>query len=439
MCQEEYGEKNDQRIAYIPDFSPPIRPNLFSYLEGKIETHLDSFKAMYPRELLELICSESNRYAQQKGEDLNVCVDEIICFIGILLLSGYNKLPSRRLYWANSEDIKNSLVEDSMRRNRFEKIMQFLHLDDNTKINEDRYFKVRGMFDILNKTYKQIEISECLSIDESIVPYYGKHGTKQFIRGKPIRFGFTLWCCTTSDGMLLHAEPYCGTSTLLSKTNLEQGADVVLGLIEKCSVPAGCRLYFDNLFTSLPLLDILPSKNIGGTGTLRENRTEKAPLISRKLLTKEKRDTVDYASDGNNLIVNWNDNRAVIVATNCHKGTPKFPASRYDRKERRRVPVDVPGPIFYYNRCMGGVDLLDQTNANYRIRIRSRKWWWPLFAWGLNASMVNSWRIFRRLQNSNISLLEYIRTVTVTMLKTYGKKTAVGRLPVQVLNKHVQL
>ncbi|CAI6371246.1 unnamed protein product [Macrosiphum euphorbiae] len=28
------------------------------------------------------------------------------------------------------------------------------------------------------------------SIDESMVPYFGRHGCKQFIRGKPIRFGF---------------------------------------------------------------------------------------------------------------------------------------------------------------------------------------------------------------------------------------------------------
>lgn len=30
------------------------------------------------------------------------------------------------------------------------------------------------------------------SIDESMVPYYGKHGCKQFIRGKSISYGFQM-------------------------------------------------------------------------------------------------------------------------------------------------------------------------------------------------------------------------------------------------------
>ena len=57
------------------------------------------------------------------------------------------------------------------------------------------------------------------SVDESIIPYYGKHGTKQFIRGKPIRFGFKLWCITSSEGYLFHAEPYCGVDTDLPDTD----------------------------------------------------------------------------------------------------------------------------------------------------------------------------------------------------------------------------
>ena len=32
--------------------------------------------------------------------------------------------------------------------------------------------------------------SEKYSIDEIMVPYYGRHSSKQYIRGKPIRFGY---------------------------------------------------------------------------------------------------------------------------------------------------------------------------------------------------------------------------------------------------------
>ena len=33
--------------------------------------------------------------------------------------------------------------------------------------------------------------------------YYGHHGCKQFFRGKPICFGFQMWCGTTTLGCLV--------------------------------------------------------------------------------------------------------------------------------------------------------------------------------------------------------------------------------------------
>ena len=157
-----------------------------------------------------------------------------------------------------------------MSRNRFREIISNLHLADNTQIREDRYYKVRVLFEKLNFSFKQYGSFVNHSVDESIIPYYGQHGTKQFIRGRPIRFGFKLWCIISSKGYLLHAEPYCGVDTDLPDTGLGQGADVVLGLIEKCKLKTGFT--FDNLFTSLPLLDELTELGFGALGTLTQNK-----------------------------------------------------------------------------------------------------------------------------------------------------------------------
>ena len=140
-----------------------------------------------------------------------------------------------------------------MSRNRFREILSNLHLADNKQITEDRYYKVRVLFEKLNFNFKQYGSFVNHSISDSIIPYYGKHGTKQFIRGKPIRFGFKLWYIISSEGYLFHAGPYGGVDIDLPDTGLGQGADVVLGLIEKCEVKAGSTVTFDNLFTSLPL------------------------------------------------------------------------------------------------------------------------------------------------------------------------------------------
>ena len=74
--------------------------------------------------------------------------------------------------------------------NRFQEILSNLHLVDNTQITEDRYYKVRVLFEKLNFNFKQYGSFVNHSIDESIIPYYRKHRTKKFVRAKPIRFGF---------------------------------------------------------------------------------------------------------------------------------------------------------------------------------------------------------------------------------------------------------
>ena len=80
-----------------------------------------------------------------------------------------------------------------MSRNRFREILSNLHLADNTHITEERYYKIRVLFEKLNFNFKQYDSFVNHSVDEGIIPYYGKHGTKKFIRGKSIRVVFKFW------------------------------------------------------------------------------------------------------------------------------------------------------------------------------------------------------------------------------------------------------
>ena len=48
-----------------------------------------------------------------------------------------------------------------------------------------------------------------------------------------------------------------------------------------------------------------------------------------------------------------------------------------------------------YNKFMGGVDLADNVIANYRIHIKGKKWYWPLFINIISMCVVNSWKIMK--------------------------------------------
>ena len=84
-------------------------------------------------------------------------------------------------------------------------------------------------------------------------PYYGHHPSKQFLRGKPVRFGYKVWCLATSTGYLVKFTPYTGKDE--RQPGLGLGSSVVKNLAADTVVKkAGHHIYIDNYFTSLRLL-----------------------------------------------------------------------------------------------------------------------------------------------------------------------------------------
>ena len=155
----------------------------------------DIWTTIFDDEFMELIVHNTELYARTQRNMPEFCtsVHELLQFIGILLLSGYNHRPTERAYWSVDEDLRCPLVADAMSRNRFQKLKSVIHFADNDNLTEQRMAKVSPLYEMLNKKLQQFGIlHDHLSIDESMVPYYGHHSCKQFIRGKPIRFGYKL-------------------------------------------------------------------------------------------------------------------------------------------------------------------------------------------------------------------------------------------------------
>jgi len=149
--------------------------------------------------------------------------------------------------------------------------------------------------------------------------------------------------------------------------------------------------HVDNFFTSLRLLHFLHDNNIKAKGVIRSNKLSKCPIKAPKSLEKKERGLFDQRSDssGKLTVVGWNDNRSVYVTSNAVGTNPTASVSRSYRKSNSRISVSHPYMIKMYNRRMGGVDRCDQNISTYRISIRSKKWWWALFAWIPDTVMQN--------------------------------------------------
>lgn len=127
------------QVKQLPDFPPMFAP----LPTDRPLTPVNVFSWFFDDEVLEKITRFSNDYARQRNHDLKTYPNEIRTFLAIFIISGYNVLPRRRNYWENCLDMRNVLIQDNMRRNRFEELIRFFHVADNTTLPQnDKFAKV---------------------------------------------------------------------------------------------------------------------------------------------------------------------------------------------------------------------------------------------------------------------------------------------------------
>ena len=113
--------------------------------------------------------------SSQGNHSFTIDTNTLKAFIAILLVSGYADMRRRLLYWEHNEDTHNTTVSSLLSRNRFDEIMQNLHLAHNSNLNEeDKFVKVRPLIDKSNEQCLANYLpQQSVSINESMVPYFG--------------------------------------------------------------------------------------------------------------------------------------------------------------------------------------------------------------------------------------------------------------------------
>ena len=139
--------------------------------------------------------------------------------------------------------------------------------------------KVRPLIDELNEQCLANYLPEqSVTTDESMVPYFGRHSCKQYMRIKPIKFGYKFSVAATPLGYAIQFYLYAGKDENYD-SNLGLGGSVVVTLAEKLPSQVGSNydIIMDNFFASPNLQRNLKAKSIAATGILRI-------IVSRMLL-----------------------------------------------------------------------------------------------------------------------------------------------------------
>ena len=245
-------------------------------------TILEVFLCFFTEELLRMITDQSNLYAEQcMGEEMyqlwnRITVEEVKAYLGFFLLMGLIPLPSIYDYWSTNPIYHYSPIADRITRDRFFEIHRYLHFVDNSSLSVygsptyDKLGRIRPVIDHLNERFLSMyNPHRDISIDEAMIKFKGRSSMKQYMPKKPIKRGFKVWVRGDAiNGYVSELEVYAGKTTEKGEKGL--GKNVVEKLTDKLKGKHH-HIYFDNFFTSIPLLLSLTQNKLYGCGTMKSN------------------------------------------------------------------------------------------------------------------------------------------------------------------------
>ena len=203
-------------------------------------------------------------------------------------------MPQIGLYW--TQETRYLQVADVLSRNKFYRISQVLHFNNNALVVVDRDFphydslhKNRPFLFAIRQNCLTIENEKHQSIDEQLIPFKGKNKLRQYLQKKPKKLGFKVFARCYVSGIIYDFEfnEVKSPATLIPlpvSIKNYQAAKFVWRLVEELPQQVGHKVCFDNFFTFVELQLELMAIGICCVGTVRSNRLRDCLLKTEKQL-----------------------------------------------------------------------------------------------------------------------------------------------------------
>uniref|UniRef100_A0A3B4D6W9 PiggyBac transposable element-derived protein domain-containing protein n=1 Tax=Pygocentrus nattereri TaxID=42514 RepID=A0A3B4D6W9_PYGNA len=308
---------------YLPPFVGESKMNV------EVADPIDFFMHLFTQDMIKT--HNTNLYAVQKGkEKLALTSEDFKTFHGINMVMSYVRYPRSRMYWSSEIGLHLELIADAMPVNRFEQILSYMHFVDNYSMdpkNADRFVKIRPVLDALTETFQSaLDPEEFQSVDEMMITY------------KMPPWGIKVWVRAGSSGYMYNFEPYQGPAGGRGEiSQLGMAGDVVMCLCQDIQ-DKNYKVFFDNFFCTIPLLQALENQGIYGTGTCRRS--------------------VSVVTNAQNITVTcWLDSSVIHMASSCNGLSPTDVAQRWSKKEKQMLNIQRPFSMKLYNQHMGGASI----------------------------------------------------------------------------------
>ncbi|XP_053372688.1 piggyBac transposable element-derived protein 4-like [Mercenaria mercenaria] len=424
------------------DFRGQTGPRLPDNFDVQTASALDFFYLLFRPAMFADMARHTNNYARWKATQdqpddkwVETNENEMKAFIGINVIMGINALPELDMYWSSNPLDGNSAIQNIMTCNRFQKLSQYFQVSDRAtepprgSQNYDRLYKVKPVIQHVSETFlMSYDLSQQAAVDEAMIKFTGKLSFRQYMPAKPIKRGIKIWMlCDSNSAYLSKFEVYLGRNTYNGENGL--GYNVVTKLTDHLRLTHR-HIFFDNFFTSVPLMKQLLDNGLYACGTVRTNCVG-FPAELKKPNNVKNRGEFKVLQKGDTPLTAsvWKDKKHVH-----HLSTLSQPDET--PLATRRAGADVlqlrqPHSVSAYNRFMGGVDLHDQLRMKYDVGRNSKKWWKYLFWFLLNCSIVNSFIMFKMVsrrinKRKRINHLDFRLELVRDLIGGYSKRKRSG-------------
>ena len=219
-----------------------------------------------------------------------------------------------------------------------------------------------------------------LAIDERMVKSRHRSGIRQYMKGKPTKWGIKLWALAdSSNGYTVDFNVYIGKVGDGAVGENGLAYDVVMRLMQPF-LNQGYHLYIDNFYISSVLVKHLFEQGVPTTGTIRENsrgfpasmknwsQWSKAPNVERG--------SMHWERDPPILALQWLDNKVVSMLTTIENANDRVQVNRKTKTAGVWSTKVVPQPqaIATYNQYMNAVDRSDQVLATDNVLRKCMRW-----------------------------------------------------------------
>ncbi|CAB3245690.1 unnamed protein product [Arctia plantaginis] len=375
-----------------------------------VKSSEDVYKLFVTEEMINKMVSETNNYARNylRTNQLNMKrksrmkhwtdtnLQEMKTFLAVVMAMGLCKVPLINLYWSKNNLYRNEFISSAMTRDRFLLLLKCWHVSDVSNDDKtDKLYKIRDMLSMITDNFQNIlNPGKYVVIDETMIPWRGRLGFRQYIKNKSHRYGVKLYKLCTPEGYTYQIEIYTGKTD--QKKEVDHSQKVVLRLMNNL-IEQGRIVIVDNFYTSVTLAEKLLSQKTFVCGTLNVRRK----YLPKKVVNAniKKGQIIGKMNKKGVKVLKWVDKRNVLMLTTCKDHDDKL-IDTGKKKRGTNECIKKPGCVIMYNETKKGIDYSDQMSSYYTTLKKGIKWWRKVIMELIfGTALINAWIVYNSIND----------------------------------------